>query len=423
MAANSSLRTRIVLWLGGYTLLLSLAVLVNGYVINEHAEQVVWHSLMESELDHFIERRQADPDYEWRDTHDLKLYGAGYGDAVPSALARLEPGMYDEVKIDGREWIALVQDSKGRRLVLTLDITAFEAREMKLALWMFLGTAVVVILLGLLMAWGVGRVVRPLTDLARGIGQLQPDHTGQRVTSPERASSELVVIADALNDYLQRNERFVERERAFIDITSHELRTPIAVIAGASELALDQPGLPASARNQMLRVQRTSRGVEQLISLLLVLAKDPDRLAGISDRFSLGQLLPKIVEDHRYLSRDKDLALALGPMPECQIVAPEIIVRAAIGNLLRNAIENSDRGEIRISLQADATVVIEDPGHGMSPEEISEIYARLARGGGRDGGGIGLDLISRLCEHLGWRLAFSSVPGRGTRTTLHLGQG
>ncbi len=421
MAANSSLRTRIVLWLGGYTLLLSLAVLANGYAINEHAEQVVWRSLMESELDHFIERRQANPGYEWRNTHDLKLYGAGYGSALPASLQRLGPGLYDEVKVDGREWIALVRDTGGQHLVMILDITPFETREMRVVLWMFLGTVGVVILLGLLMAWGVGRVVRPLTDLARGIGQLQPDRAGQRVTLPERASSELVVIADALNDYLRRNERFVERERAFIDTTSHELRTPIAVIAGASELALDQPGLPASARKQMLRVQRTSRGVEQLISLLLVLAKDPDRLAGISDRFSLGHLLPQIAEDHRYLSRDKDLALVLGPMPECQIVAPEIIVRAAIGNLLRNAIENSDRGEIRISLQADATVTIDDPGHGMSPEEISAIYAQLARGGGRDGGGIGLDLISRLCEHLGWRLAFSSIPGRGTRTTLHLG--
>ena len=65
-------------------------------------------------------------------------------------------------------------------------------------------------------------------------------------------------------------------------------------------------------------------------------------------------------------------------------------------------------------------MVIDDPGHGMSPEEISRIYAQSARGGGRDGGGIGLDLISRLCEHLGWQLGFSSVHGRGTRTTLHL---
>ena len=93
-------------------------------------------------------------------------------------------------------------------------------------------------------------------------------------------------------------------------------------------------------------------------------------------------------------------------------------MQAAIGNLLRNAIENSDRGEIRVTLSKDAVVTIEDPGHGMTPEEISRIYARVARGGGREGGGIGLDLLGRLCEHLGWRLRMHSVPGRGTISTL-----
>ena len=57
-----------------------------------------------------------------------------------------------------------------------------------------------------------------------------------------------------------------------------------------------------------------------------------------------------------------------------------------------------------------------------SPEslaKLSEIYARVARGGDREGGGIGLELISRLCEHLGWALDFSSDVEHGT-TTLRL---
>ena len=419
--ADTSLKWRIMLWLGGFTLVLALAVLVSGFVINEHAEQLVWQSLMNSEMDYFIERRQSDPDYEWRDTQDLRLYVDGYSTDIPGPLRTLPPGVHDEVAIGDRQWVALVEDNEGERFTLALDITDFEAREMNLVAWMLAGTVAVVIALGLLMVWGVGRMLRPLSQLATGIGRLQPDQRGQRVALAEDASAELVVIADALNDYLTRNERFVERERAFIDITSHELRTPIAVIAGASELALAQPDLPASARKQMQRVQRTARDVEQLISLLLVLARDPERLAEISDRFSLGELLPEIVEDHRHLSRGKDLALILGPMPECSIVAPLAIVQAAIGNLLRNAIENSDRGQIHVRLEADATVVIDDPGHGMSPEEISAIYARMARGSaGRERGGIGLDLIARLCEHFGWQLEVASEPGRGTRTTLRL---
>ncbi|HEY9540266.1 MAG TPA: HAMP domain-containing sensor histidine kinase, partial [Luteimonas sp.] len=196
-----------------------------------------------------------------------------------------------------------------------------------------------------------------------------------------------------------------------------------AVIAGASELALDQPGTPDAVRNQLSRILRTARGVEQLLSLLLVLAKDPQRLAQVSDHFRLDQLLPEIVDDHLHLCAGKDLQLDLQPLPACELLAPLAIVQAAIGNLLRNAIENSDRGTISIALGRGGVVVIEDPGHGMSPEEISVIYARMARGGdgGRNGSGIGLDLIARLCEHLGWRLEIEPRAPRGTRVTLDLG--
>jgi signal transduction histidine kinase len=168
----------------------------------------------------------------------------------------------------------------------------------------------------------------------------------------------------------------------------------------------------------MQRIARNVRQIEQLISLLLILAKDPERLAAASDAVALDELLPEIVEDHRHLTHGKDLALQLGPAAAVRVTAPVAIVQAAIGNLLRNAIENSDRGVIDIRLDADATVTITDPGHGMSPEEISRIYAQLARGEGRDGGGIGLDLIARLCEHLGWQLDIDSAPERGTVARL-----
>ena len=65
-------------------------------------------------------------------------------------------------------------------------------------------------------------------------------------------------------------------------------------------------------------------------------------------------------------------------------------------------------------------MVVQDPGHGMTPEEISRIYALLARGGSREGGGIGLDLLARLSEHLGWTLSIQSAPGRGTISRLRL---
>lgn len=421
MTPRSSLRKRILLSLLGYAVVLSAAVLIQGGVVNEYAERLVWQALLRSELDHFLERKRIDPRYHWADTRMVSLYDAHNApDAVPAALRDLPPGLHDDIEVDGGERVALVHMADGHRLILTLDLADFEAREVDMTLTVAGSALTTIALLGFLIALGVNRLLQPLSDLALRIEQLQPDHSKQRLHVDASSSAELLVIATALNGYLERNAQFVERERAFVDTTSHELRTPIAVIVGATELGLENAEDPAIVRNQLARIHRTARDVEQLVSLLLVLAKDPARLADTSDRVALEQLLPEIVDDHLYLTRDKDLALSLAPLPPCEIVAPLPIVQAAIGNLLRNAIEHSDRGVVSIALQADATVVIQDPGHGMTPEEISAIYARLARDSAREGGGIGLDLIARLCEHLGWTLDIVSHAGQGTTTTLRL---
>lgn len=418
MPRRKSLRGRILAWLGAFTLLITAAVFLHGYLVNERAEQLVWDSLLRTLFDQHVERAQGDPNYRWRDTSDMRLFVANDGRPKPREIDGLPPGVHDEVGFDGREWVLYVADVDGVRHTLALDITDFEAEEMALSLYVLSWSLGLVLFIGLLAAWGIRRFLQPLADMAGDIERLDPHRAGQRIAGHADGSSELQVIAGALNGYLARNEQFVERERMFIDTASHELRTPIAVIAGATELALAQPGLTPAARNQVARAHRTAREVEELVSLLLVLAKDPGRLARSSDRVALDELIPGIVDNHGYLSRDKALSLVVAPLPHCEIVAPLAIVQAAIGNLLRNAIENSDRGEIRVSLSPDAVVTIEDPGHGMSPEEISRVYAQVARGGGRAGGGIGLDLLGRLCEHLGWKLDLRSAPGKGTVSTL-----
>src|SRR3546814_4487064 len=58
-----------------YMLALSLAVIYHGNVVNERAEKLVWTSLLQSELDHYLRRAAEDPDYRWRDTADVALYG------------------------------------------------------------------------------------------------------------------------------------------------------------------------------------------------------------------------------------------------------------------------------------------------------------------------------------------------------------
>lgn len=183
---------------------------------------------------------------------------------------------------------------------------------------------------------------------------------------------------------------------------------------------MEQPDLPPLVQGQLRRIHQTARETEQLITLLLVLAKDPQRLAKMHDVVRLDELLLDIIDDHHHLIQERDLRFEITALTRCRITAPIQIVQIAIGNLLRNAVENCDRGVIQVSLTEDGTVYIDDPGHGMSPEEISRLYAQVVRSG-RHGGGIGLELIARLCEHLNWQLDFVTNPSGGTRTALQVG--
>lgn len=416
------LHRRLLWWLLGYLALISLAVFSVGNYVHEHAEHSAWRALLNSELDSILSHFEHDPHYRWQDSDTLRLYTVDDSPDLPPILRTLHPGLHDGIVINDRSAAVMVRNTERHgRLALALDINDFHELEEFATRWAVLAGLVMILVTVVMASVGVSRLVSPLRSLARHIDGLKPGAPGQRVDVDPRGSSELYVIAAALNDYLARNEQFVERERVFISTASHELRTPIAVITGAAELALEQPGVPERARQQMQRVHRTAQGVEQLIQLLLVLARDPARLASLKEPIALDQLVPDIIEDHRHLLGDKDLRITVSSLARVDIVAPLGVVQAAIGNLLRNAIENSGRGTITLSVSDRAVVTLQDPGEGMSPEEIAAVYARMARGDRNEQSGIGLELIARLCEHLGWLLTLEHSQPRGTRVILDLG--
>jgi signal transduction histidine kinase len=403
-----------------YIAIVTAVVAVHGYIVNERAERLVWESLLRTELTHFVERRAADSGSRWSDSDMLRLYGPLSGKPVPSSLANLTPGVHDEVSTPDGEFVVFVADSPEGASVITLEISAVERGEVNLGLTLGGSTIAVVVLLVVIAHFGAGWLVRPLSNMADALSSFSPNRSGQRLPVDSSAPREARVITEAFNQYLQRLDQFLERERAFLNMASHELRTPIAVIASSAEVEIDRRAGVAGPHLQ--HILTTARDMERLVSMLVALAKDPARLRGSDETIELAELIPSIVADHDFLAKHKELSFHLELARPCKIKAPTQVARAAIGNLVRNAIENSDRGVIRIATSHDAKVTIADPGHGMSDEEMSAIYTRLARSGeGLGATGIGLQLISRLCEHLGWRLGFLSAPNKGTTAVLDFG--
>lgn len=405
-----SLRSRIILGLISYLIILTAGVLSNDFVVNERAEELVWDSSLNSEMDYLLERKKNDPDYQWPNTDSIAMFALDAGNNTHAPLINLPPGIHDEFIFNGKMWVILIRNMQEQSIALLLNIDNLEQNERKIENTIFLAAGAVSVALCIFVAWASGWLVRPLKEVARQIKQLVPDKKNQHVILPADSSIELEIIADAMNTYISRNERFIERERDFINMASHELRTPLSVIDGLVKLSLDDTDLPDNTKNRLYRINDTINNVHEMITLLLVLAKDPARVQESSELIFLDQIMLEIITEHAFLAETNNVAIASDKMPKTEIFAPLHMVKCALGNILRNAIENSHGGEIFVTLNKDSTVTIKNRNNQLSMKEISELYSRLARTKGRNGGGLGLDLISRLCTHCNWTLTFTPDP-------------
>lgn len=421
--SRNTLRARITGSLFAYSLVLAVAVLSAGYLVNEDVETVIWAAILEPAMDRHLAaegRPAASADGGRVTTHAVRL-DAPKPSALPPDLLALEPGFHDEIWIAGREVAVLVRDSEGWRDFVVVDITDLERSERSLMLWLLGGALLATLLLVAAVHWFAGRLVQPVAQLARAVDALDPGAADLRLPLPPAAADEVAVIGSAINRLLDRIHGFVRRERTFINTVSHELRTPIAVIAGAAEVAASEPALPPGAAKPLQRIRRATRDIDHLIATLLLLAKSPERLLEGATTFRLDELVREVVSDHAHLTRARSLDLVVDTLPPTRLHTTERIAQIAISNLVRNAIEHSDMGTIRVGLSDTGVVSIQDPGHGMAADDVSRLFTALARRG-EDAvpRGIGLELIARICEHLGWTLDLQAQDA-GTRAVLDLG--
>lgn len=336
-------------------------------------------------------------------------------DSLPAQLSRLAPGYYHDVKMDGRRFHILHKMFEGKHMYIALDITNNEVREDSFGLFLFVG----VILLSGITVW-IGyflsrRLIAPVTELAARVRGLEPGHA-KAALSGDFAGSEVLVIAQAFDRFLERLDQFVEREHAFTRDASHELRTPLAVINTASELLLADARQADSARQPLLRIQRASRQMTRLTRALLFLAREIGSPAEDADCCQADVVAAEVVDSYRQLHSSQQVEIRLDTEPMTLPVPPELF-EIVLANLLQNALTYTQQGHVRVELLQERLTVA-DTGSGIGPEDLPHIFERHYRGAGSRGIGRGLDLVKRVSDRFGWKLSVSSSPGQGTRFTV-----
>lgn len=273
---------------------------------------------------------------------------------------------------------------------------------------MFAAVFIVFVLLALLLGGFFGaRVVTPIHALAQSVrrGEAPPELTARK--------DELGVLARALEAHTAELRAFLDRERYFTGDVSHELRSPLTVIMGASEILM-QEAAPA-VRAPAERIYRAAREAAESVTVLLLLARAPE--LGTLAPVDVHAVAEDEVEKYRVLAAGKPVALRFLEGPALRVRAPRELVAAAIGNLVRNACQYTDRGEVVVRL-LPGRVVVEDTGPGLPPAVVATLGSGGAPSSGSGGTGLGLALARRICDFLGAGFAYEARQEGGSRFTI-----
>lgn len=299
---------------------------------------------------------------------------------------------------------------------LAYDMTESIRGEAQLNRALFFSVLVFSVLSLVLGWWSASKVMKPVSDLAARLRAYRGGTSEPEPLAPRFPDDEVGQLAQALDDYSSRLTEVVQRDREFNADVSHELRTPLAVIRGATELLLARPGLDDKVVQRLQRIQRAEQQCTDLIGSLLLLSRN-ERGQGSSN---VARVTEQLLDAHRAQLGGKPLELVLEGDRDLVIDAPESALSVALGNLIGNAVKYSQEGSVRVRVSGNRVDVI-DSGPGLSAEDAAKLFQRGYRGthaGHSQGGGIGLSIVSRLCDLYGWQVSVRPGVERGVIATL-----
>lgn len=272
------------------------------------------------------------------------------------------------------------------------------------------------------------RIVTPIRRIQEASRRIAAGRYGERV--PLLSEDELGELALQFNRMAEALEQVERRRRDLIADVAHELRTPLASIAGYMEGLLDGV-LPASPE-VFHRVHREATRLQRLVEDLQELSRaEAGQLSLHLRPVSVLELVEATVARLRPQFEDKDVAVTVRAAPEIpRVLADPDRVIQVLTNLVGNALQYTPPGgsvEVRVSAAERSVVIaVTDTGLGIPPEHLPHIFDRFyrvdrSRTRASGGSGIGLTIARHLVEaHGGTISAESPGPGKGSTFTVRL---
>ena len=261
----------------------------------------------------------------------------------------------------------------------------------------------------------------PLKRVREASGRLAAGDLGARAGDMLRPRRD--EIGDVVRDFDAMAERLhllVSTQKQLLSDISHELRSPLARLHVAVELARRKAG--PDAENHLNRIEAEGTRMNEMIGQLLTLARaDSDRPA-ITEEVDLSDIVRSVATDTDYEARQTGREVRVLRSDQAIVLGDAALLASAVENVVRNASRYTRAGSaVDISLEATPThgrICVRDHGPGVPPDETERIFLPFHRvGASRDrnsgGTGLGLSIAARAVKAHGGSIRAANAEGGG----------
>lgn len=398
--------------IAGYTLLLTLSAVFSDLQRRQQHQRLV--QLLATQ----VEVAQLDPALLRGFEVEALLLPRG-----PELLPRLQHGETGEQWLVSRSQLKLA-NGELRWLELRQNVTS-SLEQQRMTGLLLIAAAVISMLFTALLLQPVLRrgLVAPLNDFDQQLRMLEADNLGENLLDPAMQPQELRLIAEAFNNLQQRLSAAWQRERAFVDGITHELRTPITVISGYAQ-RLQRQALPGSADRSVEMIRSEVRRMADLLNGLRDLAhSDAGSLRIAVQQLDPGEQLLNAYEASLLSSQGRLQLPHIHSERLPTFHADPDRLQQCLQALIENALLYSS-GVVQLQAEiSDEWLVLHvlDQGAGIAEAERPIVMQRFKRGSssvGTRGTGIGLPLVDGLMRAMSGELLISTTPAGGADVQL-----
>jgi two-component system OmpR family sensor kinase len=345
---------------------------------------------------------------------------------APSPPAASAPGAAT-IRWEGREWRVLVLERDGRTIQAAEPLEPWERRSTAAAIEVITPFSVAAVPLFAVLIWfGVGRGLQPLTAITAALGTRE---AGSLQPMPETGlPAEVQPLVRALNDLLRRLAAALESQRRFVADAAHGLRTPLTAV----QLQLENLDRARTPEDRAAAIEQLKAGVPRaaaLVQQLLVMARlAPDEAAKRpAAPVALEPLVKGVLVDLHALAERRSIDLGLAHVEPLAVAGDGESLRIMLANLVDNALRYTPPGgvvDVRLfRTGGEAVIEVVDTGPGIPAAERERVFGRFQRGAGVTvpGSGLGLAIVAEVVrQHRGTVALGDGEGGRGLRVRVRL---